>query len=507
MALVDERSGIENPDAGVIDDARARQRRHRMVGLVAVAAAGAIAVGGVALWGGGGGSGHVRGSGAGGQGPGVAKTPVSSVLLAAVRSLPLKGLRLLPSLEVGAPGWDVSVPGPDPSTGFGAPTVGMPIFAGGGGSGDGQVLLAAPEVAAIRVPNGPTVRTERAAALPFGLRAAVYRQTDIGAGSVAPVALNAAGHAIASGSAGIVDSPTLRWETPGDNWLRALSLKSGNHYWVGPVLPAPPRGACSIEGGRGLQPVAGEVVTAVVANPGILGRGFVACVDAGFLVGGVQTRATVLLDARDPGTMPGSLSGTTPLRGHRGIVAGKSAAPADGPLFYAALSDDGIVARRVGDAWLVVQSTGSLTQRITVLRRLRIGPIETRTQPVPAGGPSGEQYAIVQRPLAGLREAAQIAPFAPRCFTLCTIATFFIGHWTLQAHVWLASIVGHGLAPARLHAVPGVAATYVADAGPPDRLDSVWHRIGKVWLIVDDGRSVQQDITVSKTLTVRPGSG
>src|SRR6185437_15712583 len=101
--------------------------------------------------------------------PGVAKTPVSSVLLAAVRSLPLKGLRLLPSLEVGAPGWDVSVPGPDPGSGFGAPTVGMPIFAGGGGSGGGQVLLAAPEVAAIRVPDGPTVRTERAAALAFGL--------------------------------------------------------------------------------------------------------------------------------------------------------------------------------------------------------------------------------------------------------------------------------------------------------------------------------------------------
>src|SRR6185312_2808492 len=111
MALVDEPPRVADPDAGVIEDARARQRRHRMTGLAAITAAGAIAGGGVALWGGGcGSSGSARGSGAGAHGPGVAKTPVSSVLLAAVRSLPLDGLRLRPSLEVGAPGWDASGP-------------------------------------------------------------------------------------------------------------------------------------------------------------------------------------------------------------------------------------------------------------------------------------------------------------------------------------------------------------------------------------------------------------
>ena len=36
--------------------------------------------------------------------------------------------------------------------------------------------------------------------------------------------------------------------------------------------------------------------------------------------------------------------------------------------------------------------------------------------------------------------------------------------------------------------------------------DGVWHRVGNVWLIVEGGRSVAEDITVSEALTVRTGS-
>ena len=384
----------------------------------------------------------------------------------------------------------------------------MPIFAGGG-LGGARMLLAAPEVAAIRLSDGPTVRSVGGAALPFGLRAAAYRATTLAEGSGALVALNAAGHVISTGSAGVADSPTLRWETPGAApWFSgAISSESGN-VWIGRVRSAQPRGACSIEGGPGLQPLAGAVVTAAVANPGILGRGFLACADAAFEVGGVQMIASVVLDARDPGARPARLPRTTQVRGHPGVVEEQPIGPSGGPLLFSDGYDGGLAARRVGDAWLVVQSTGSATQRIAVLSRLHIGPIDARTQPVPADGPSGEQYAIVQRPLAGLREATQIAPEPPPCLTLCTEATFFIGDWTLHAHVWLVDSVGHGrgLAPARLRAVPHVADTYIAYA-PRGTFDGVWHRIGKAWLTVEDGRSVAQDITVSEALTVRTGPG
>jgi hypothetical protein len=45
------------------------------------------------------------------------------------------------------------------------------------------------------------------------------------------------------------------------------------------------------------------------------------------------------------------------------------------------------------------------------------------------------------------------------------------------------------------------------DDAPSDAFDGIWHRIGGVWLIVQDGRSVAQDIAVSKALTVKAGPG
>ena len=433
---------------------------------------------------------------------------MSSVLLAAVRSLPLKGLRLLTGLEVGAPGWDVSAPGPDPSTGWGAPTVGTPIFAAAAAAT--RRCCWPTQVAAIRVPNGPIVRTERAAGLPFGLRAAVYRQTDIGEGSGAPVALNAAGQAIPSGSAGIVDSPTLRWKG------RAPPGCGGSTSRAGPTTIRSARccqlrhaGRARSRGSRGLQPVAGAVATAVVANPGILGRGFLACVDAGFEVGRVQTSATVLLDARDPGTMPAPLPGTTLLRGHAGIVAGKPAAPADGALLYAALYDE--MASSLG-AWATRGWSSRARARSRSASPCCAGCASAR----PKRAPNRSRHA--DHPASSTRSSSGRSPDCARQHSRAVCAALRhalhdrdVLHrrdWTLQAHVWLATSVGHGLAAAQLRPVRGASATYVARSyGPGDRFDGVWHRIGKVWLIVEGGRSVAQDIAVSKALTVKAGPG
>src|SRR5271166_3272362 len=75
-----------------------------------------------------------------------------NVTLESERSLPLLGLGVAPSLTVGNPNWDID----DPVSGGGsAPAVGTPIFSNAS-VGEMEYEVVARQVAAIRVPNGPT---------------------------------------------------------------------------------------------------------------------------------------------------------------------------------------------------------------------------------------------------------------------------------------------------------------------------------------------------------------
>jgi hypothetical protein len=74
----------------------------------------------------------------------------------------------------------------------------------------------------------------------------------------------------------------------------------------------------------------------------------------------------LLLDAHHPGTLPAPLPGATPVTGHPGVVNEQSGIFGD------------VTGRRVGDAWLVAESsshlslrTSALPQRLAVLDALR----------------------------------------------------------------------------------------------------------------------------------------
>jgi hypothetical protein len=82
----------------------------------------------------------------------------------------------------------------------------------------------------------------------------------------------------------------------------------------------------------------------------------VSCVSTEYYLHGWPMAAAVLLDARRPGVVLGRIPGANPVPGHPNVVdfAGAS-----------------LSARRVGNAWLVVQGGSGTTQRVSVLNALK----------------------------------------------------------------------------------------------------------------------------------------
>jgi hypothetical protein len=71
----------------------------------------------------------------------------------------------------------------------------------------------------------------------------------------------------------------------------------------------------------------------------------------------------VLLDARRPGRVLGRIPGAQPVGGRPGTVDVPRGA---------------LAARRIGNAWLVVQGGSGLAQRLQALSALRIGKLDLR---------------------------------------------------------------------------------------------------------------------------------
>jgi hypothetical protein len=134
--------------------------------------------------------------------------------------------------------------------------------------------------------------------------------------------------------------------------LPALSWRAGEH---------PPAGVCSITAAHlaGLRARFGHVVTSVAPTPSLAGGGFASCIDTEYSLGRSSLDAAVLLNASEPGSAaPLPLPSATVVRRHAG-------------LFSAPGWNGEILARRVGDAWLVVEGGSSLRQRIQVLSHLQ----------------------------------------------------------------------------------------------------------------------------------------
>jgi hypothetical protein len=408
-------------------------------------------------------------------------------------------IAITPSLEAGTIGWCTSihfrnVPKGGEFGGGGCPTgtpaIGSPLFAADGSRGPGLwYVLAAPQVVAVRVANGPTVLTRADPRLPYGFRAAVFELSEKAFANGAPrvTALDGTGQTI----------PGSSYENPPREQAR---------YWQAPQRQ--PQGRCPLTArrGSGLRPRMGTVLTAIVPDPGIIGHAYLSCVALGFRLHGVWFTAAVLLDAKHPGTPPAMLPDMRPVAGSPGVLDRSSAF----------LSED-LTAMRVRDAWLVVQGQASVRQRVQALQALRVGAIDLRRPRYAPHAPAGSPCSIVVHPLTGLREVSQsarplsrldqaLALHVPRGtseLTECANAGFYYYGWPLEATVMLVA-GGHGpsLQLADKQAVSGHPGVFTVRSAEDGSRDTV-RRSGDAWLKVSGGSGTEQQRIVLARLLAR----
>jgi hypothetical protein len=323
------------PIAGVIEDARSRQRaRRRVISIAALLAALAAASLG-AILSGGSPSGH-RASGGDGQRAAARSTTRS-----------LRPARISPALTGGSYGWNVM------SGGGGScctvPLKGQPL----GGETTTETakgeetatFLVGPELAVITLHRRrlPTEFT----ALPFGLRLArvTVRQPVHGL-SLWPAGARALG---------ALDREGRKLPQPTFSSGPAIASR----WWKRPAAPA--RGPCRLET-RGLPALSarwGHVASALRPyDRPIDGRAFFSCIDTEYYLHNWPLQAAILLDADRPGRTPAALPEMTPVAGAPGVFASPGT-------WQGALS-----ALRLPHSWLVVAGGNGPAQRLEVLRHL-----------------------------------------------------------------------------------------------------------------------------------------
>jgi hypothetical protein len=318
-------------------------------------------------------------------------------------------IRVTPDLSTVSAGWAVwtAYQGPPFGGGVGGgggggyPTPGEPIFQGGGvapwsiatGAQRGDsvgFVVTGPQVAAVRIGNR-TIRTFSSSLLPAGDRAAVFF---LAAGAPEPAVGWRPGEPLDSrirvpgpgASTRLTSTPTVALiplDSAG-NVLPTTLPTTGNQYlrgwsfWQAPSAVTPniheapyhgrtrPRaGVCEVahHGLPGLTAEWGSTITSITTAKDFVGELFLSCVSTEYYLHGWPMTAAVLLDARHPGAELGPIPGASQVPGDRAIV--------DFP--GASLS-----ARRVGNAWLVVQGGSGTTQRTQALQALRIDKLDLR---------------------------------------------------------------------------------------------------------------------------------
>jgi hypothetical protein len=265
-----------------------------------------------------------------------------------------------------------------------APLPGRPIVAlGGGYSGSRRgdvtatttslVYLTTSLVAAVRVSPTLTILTRADAQLPRGYRIAIDIHQTITHGHSPPpdfargraaVALNTAGQRIG------LPATTYPFVPPHD---ASVFWQPGRTNGMGPQpkVHKPPAGACEVDTSNlvGVNLFFGWVVEHVHGFPDLAGKSYLSCANTQFGYGGEGVIAAILLDAQHPGTAPQPLPDAKPVPGHPQTFNEPAIATPVGTTRPRA-GNTAITARRVGDAWLVVQASGTLAQRLTVLDRL-----------------------------------------------------------------------------------------------------------------------------------------
>jgi hypothetical protein len=317
-------------------------------------------------------------------------------------------IAVTPVLFAGTAGWQPWIVYNSPGTsGYGErgawlPTT--PIFGVGGPTSVARgesvaYVLTGPQVWAVRI-GRRTIRTISSPALPTGDRAAVFFVPANGPFPVVlipglPVGpspgkhpsrmkniptirpLDRSGRVIATQlTTPPNEGPPLTWMAP-DAVTRWWPLPFGTVPDHDPGYHArthPGPGVCELvqHGLRALHAQWGHTVAWISPVRDALGEVFLSCIDAAYYLHGWPFDVAVLLDGRQPGQVLGPIPGARPVPGRPGVV---SLATGQFPssLFT---RNFGVTAKRVGNAWLVVQGGSGLAQRLQVLNALRMSKLD-----------------------------------------------------------------------------------------------------------------------------------
>jgi hypothetical protein len=247
-----------------------------------------------------------------------------------------------------------------------AAALGRPIIAtmtAGEGRHHVTLYLTAPDVAAVRVSPTATVLTSVNHQLPDGYRFAVVVEPGASSGMIsnsAPsgvAALSHAGRVIAS-----------RRVLPGEGEPSISWQRRRGRSATGPPasIGSPPPAACEIDTHdlSGAKLYYGSVVVHVHSSSQLEGRPYLSCAYTQLYYRGYTVQAAVLLDARHPGELPALLPDSVAVRSQLDTV--------NEPQLSV---QQPITGRRIGDAWLVVESmskqgSSALAQRLAVLDKL-----------------------------------------------------------------------------------------------------------------------------------------
>jgi hypothetical protein len=283
-----------------------------------------------------------------------------------------------PNLQGGGVGWCVATrvyyeEGSTGGLGCGyAPLPHRPIVALGGGvsgSRDGNIYTSTPslvfvttaQVAAVRLSPTLTILTRPDPQLPDHYRVAIDFHQTISHKPINP-ALGQPAAAVALNHAGQqIGRPAAASGQPRDTAI----------FWPRAQVRKPPAGACEIDTGA-LRGASGWVVQQVRGFPQLTGKTYLSCASTQLADSHDRgTVAAILLDAQHPGSRPTPLPDAAPVPGHPQTFNEPAVQP-PASTHSLRISNVSITGRRIGDTWLVVQSGGTLAQRLAVLDSLGV---------------------------------------------------------------------------------------------------------------------------------------
>jgi hypothetical protein len=275
-------------------------------------------------------------------------------------------LRVAPDLRAGHVGWCVALLDirtatsvlPNPTTCVSA--AGTLLIARGGietlspttGAVGGWLLYAVVDkrVAALKAPSGTRILPISSALLPSNWRAAVTiaASPSVGAGR-----------------------STVATLTPLDAEGRALATRVGKPL----VLPTrkvdpqhPPASGCRIDVPRlpGVRVLGANTLSDALPESLPVGPGFLSCYSLTLDAHGQASDAALLVDAQHPGRRPADLPGAIPLRGHPGVDVESPVEQGNS----GSSQTERLFCRRVGGAWLIVQTLAHTDAALALLKDL-----------------------------------------------------------------------------------------------------------------------------------------